>query len=98
MNKFCLYEGPKDNVNYWRYFRIISEDYQFVRFFQIFTDHKTTNSNIDQKEENVIGNKVTCFDTDYGFNVSLNDQKDFINRKFRTIKGLASIINKKLKK
>ncbi len=26
------------------------------------------------------------------------DQKDFINRKFRTIKGLASIINKKLKK
>ena len=56
-SEFCVYEGPKDDLNYWRYFRLIVEDYSMLRFYQI----------IDHQENGIVRNKVTCYDLGYNF-------------------------------
>jgi len=68
-SEFCVFEGPKDSVNYWRHFRIIAEDYTFVTFYQIFNETKY--------EKGRLNNVVTCYDLDYDFQVSLKDNSDY---------------------
>lgn len=67
--EFCVYEGPKDNQNYYRYFKLIAEDYTFVRFYEVIKDKKDENKLID--------NRVTCLDTAYEYNVTLENRSDF---------------------
>lgn len=58
LNEFCIYEGPKDIKNYWRNFRILAEDLNQFKFYQIF---KNTS------REGKINNCFTCFNIDYDF-------------------------------
>lgn len=56
-SEFCVYEGPKDSLNYWRYFRLVAEDFGMIRFYEMF----------DDLPGGTVRNKVTCYDLVYDF-------------------------------
>ena len=68
--------------------------------FKYLKINKTKNVNIDYLTKGYIdslGFIKFVVSIEKKFKIKFN-QKDFINRKFRTIKGLAAIINNKLEK
>ena len=65
--EYCIYEGPKDKLNYWGTFRSIAEDYKHVQFIQIFTE---------VEEFNIPNNTITCHDASYNTTVTLKDNTD----------------------
>lgn len=81
--KFCVYEGPLDAANYWQYFRIISEDYHMLRFYQLFTnkndndEQKTDDDNSTQASPPTFNSKVTCHNLIYNYSVSLTNGTDY---------------------
>lgn len=66
-HEFCVYEGPSDSLNYWRYFRLIAEDFGMIRFYEIFEDAPSL----------TVRNKVTCYDLKYDFQITLENKSEY---------------------